>query len=297
MDRKEKSMKEQINKISITGTLVENKLTEKVAKSGANAGKTFITGDIVIKAMLDNEENLIPIRLYAFEQNKDGAPNQFFASYKGLADKLNRRIRVDGSFGENRFWSEKTGEIAAQQVLNGRFINDASVSAPDQAIFELSGFIARELVEKTNKEDKIYLHELILGQANYNDDSAYQFKLHVRPADVQIAHAVRSQYVIGSTVHVYGDIRFTTQKITREVSDVAFGAPRANSFVVTNRGFFITSGENPIEGETAYSMDDILRYKKAITASDLEISHRAKAAAKPAADGKTSPTKKATSLL
>lgn len=289
--------KEQINKIKVTGTLVENKLTERVAKSGANTGKSYITGDIVIKAMLDNEENLIPIRLYAFEQTKDGKPNQLFASYKDLANKVGRRITVSGSFGENRFWSEKSGEIASQQVINGRFINDASVSAPDEATFELSGFVARELVEKTNKEDEIYLHEIVLGQSNYDDSTASQFKLHVRPDALAIANAVREQYIVGSTVHIYGDIRYTTQKITREVTDVAFGAPRANSFVVTNRAFFITSGENPIEGEGAYSMEDILRYKKAIAASDIEISRRAKSAAKPAAAPAKTAAKKGTSLL
>ena len=289
--------KEQINKIKVTGTLVENKLTERVAKSGANTGKSYITGDIIIKAMLDNEENLIPIRLYAFEQTKDGKANQLFASYKDLANKVGRRITVSGSFGENRFWSEKTGEIASQQVLNGRFINDANVSSPDEAVYELSGFVARELVEKTNKEDEIYLHEMVLGQSNYNDSSASQFKLHVRPDALAIANAVRDQYIVGSTVHIYGDIRFTTQKITREVTDVAFGAPRANSFVVTNRAFFITSGENPIEGESAYSMEDILRYKKAIAASDIDVSRQAKAAAKPAATAAKVAPKKGTSLL
>lgn len=298
--REKKTMenkKEQINKFKVTGTLVENKLVEKVAKSGANTGKAYITGDIVIKSMLDNEENLIPIRLYAFEQTKDGKANQLFASYKDLANKLNRRITISGSFGENRFWSEKTGEIASQQVLNGRFINDASVSAPDEATYELSGFIARELVEKVNKEDEIYLYELVLGQCNYDDTSASQFKLHVRPDAASIADAVRSQYIVGSTVHIYGDIRYTTQTITREVTDVAFGAPRANSFVVTNRAFFITSGENPVEGEGAYTMEDIVRYKKAISAADIDLSRQAKAAAKPAAAAAKVAPKKGTSLL
>lgn len=289
--------KETINKIRITGTLVENKLEERVAKSGANAGKSFITGEIIIKAMLDNEENLIPVRLYAFEQTKEGKPNQLFASYRDLGNKVGRRFTISGTFGENRFWSEKNGEIASQQVINGRFINDASVSTPDEAIFELSGFVARELTEKVNKEDEVYIYEMVLGQSNYNDSSAYLFKLHVRPGDVSVANAVRAQYTAGMTVHLYGDIRYTTQTITREVTDVAFGAPRANSFVVTNKAYFITTGENPIEGESAYSLDDISRYKKAISAEDIEIAKKAKASAKPGTTAAKTAPKKATSLL
>lgn len=289
--------KETINKIRITGTLVENKLEERVAKSGANAGKSFITGDIIIKAMLDNEENLIPIRLYAFEQTKEGKANQLFASYRDLGNKVGRRFTISGTFGENRFWSEKTGTIASQQVINGRFINDASVSTPDEAIFELSGFVARELTEKVNKEDEIYIYEMVLGQSNYNDSSAYLFKLHVRPGDASVANAVRAQYTAGMTVHLYGDIRYTTQTITREVTDVAFGAPRANSYVVTNKAYFITTGETPIEGESAYALDDISRYKKAISAEDIEIAKKAKASAKPGTTAAQAAPKKATSLL
>ena len=50
--------------------------------------------------------------------------------------------------------AKRLAQFASQQVINGRFINDASVSTPDEAIFELSGFVARELTEKVNKEDE-----------------------------------------------------------------------------------------------------------------------------------------------
>ena len=95
--------KERINKITITGTFVENKLREGVAKNGKNTGKSYISGEIIVKSVIDGKDNLFPIRLYAFEQTKDGRENKLYASYRDLQKLLNRRITVSGSFSENRF--------------------------------------------------------------------------------------------------------------------------------------------------------------------------------------------------
>ena len=55
--------------------------------------------------------------------------------------------------------------------------------------------------------------------------------------------------------------------------------------------------KTPIEGESAYALDDISRYKKAISAEDIEISKKAKASAKPGTTAAQAAPKKATSLL
>lgn len=287
--------KEKINKITITGTLVENKLREGVAKNGKNTGKSYISGEIIVKSVIDGKDNLFPIRLYAFEQTKEGKENKLYASYRDLQKLLNRRITVSGTFSENRFWSEKTGQIASQQVLNGRFINEAKAGTPDGATYDFSGYVAKELVEKTNKENEIYAYELLVGQTNYTETEASFYRFHIDPSRTDIINSVRELYVTGSTVHFSGEIRYVSENITKETTAVAFGSPQARNFVVTNRNYFITGGESPITGESAYDMEDMLAYKKANQAKDIEIQNKAKASGGVSTAGvlKT----KATSLL
>lgn len=286
--------KQQLNRVTITGTLVENKLTDVMIKTGANAGKNAISGEIVIKCLLDGSEQLFPIRLFTSEVTAEGKPSKLYTSYKDLAKKVGSRITVSGSLSENRFWSEKTNNVASAQTISGRFISDAKINAQDEASFEISGFVARELTEKVNKENEIYAYEMAVAQYDYKEKNADVFKLHVSKDDVKIANAIMDEFVAGTTVHFYGNLRFLSETISREV-EMAFGSPTVSNYEVTNRYYFITGAAVAIADETAYTEDDIKKIKANNTARDLEIQNKG-ANTKPA-DAKTPTGKKGANLL
>ena len=265
--------KQQVNKFKVVGILSENQLKEQVAKTGKNAGKSFISGNIVIKATIDGVEQLFPIRLYALEVTQKGERNKLYDAYASLNDFINRRVIVTGALSENRFWSAKTKQIMSAQILFGRFVNEAKAEK-DTAVFEFSGYVGRELTEKTTKDGALYAYELVLGQVDYTGKSAQIFKFQVNKDREDIAKFIRENYLAGSTVNIEGNINFITETKTKE-KHVAFGEAQASSYTVTNHYFYITAGVPVIEDESAYAMDEILAYKKAIAAHDVEIQNRA----------------------
>lgn len=288
-------MKEQTNKITLIGTVVENKLRQGTAKTGPHAGLNYISGEIILKCVLDGADNFIPVNFYTFEITKTKAPSKLYGSYKKIA--VGQRLEISGFFSENRFWSEKTGQIASSQKVSGRFVNQARPGTNDTATFELSGFVSRSLTEKLDKQNKLYAYELLVGQTNYNDTSASLFRFHISPEKEDIARIVRDKYIAGATVHFFGDIRYTTTTVTKELSNnIEFGEPKVSSLVMTNKNYFITSGEAPITGDTAYSLADIQRYKSAIAVRDVEIQQKAKDSGKTSKTDKT-PSQRATSLI
>src|SRR5574344_564551 len=274
-------MKERTNTIRIVGTLVENRLREGVAKNGKSAGKSYISGQIIVKCKIsEKEEELFPIRIYSFDTTQTGGANKLYASYKNLNTLINHRVLVTGYLSENRFYAAKTGTIAAEQRLNGRFISEAPIAeTTDSATFTFSGYVAKTLTPKTRKGESVpYLQELICGQENTKATTASMFHFHVAPDRIDIINTVTTLYTLGKTVKFEGDIRYVAQKIEKKDDKVAFGTPTAHSFIVTNKYFYITTGDAPIEGETAYVMDEMKKYKGARTQDDIEIQAKAKAA-------------------
>jgi hypothetical protein len=273
--------KERQNLIRIIGTLVENRLREGVAKSGKSVGKSYISGDIIIKCVIDGKDELFPIRLYAFDTTQAGQPNKLYASYKNLANLINRRVSVTGYLSENRFWSAKTSVIAVEQRLNGRFISEAPISeTTDSATFEFSGYVATKLTAKTRKGETVpYIYELICGQENTKGTSASMFHFHVAPDRTDIIDSINRLYSIGATVKFSGDLRYVSQRIEKKDDKPAFGTPTARAYIVTNKYFYITTGDNPITGDTAYVMDEMKKFKASRVEADMDIQNRAKNAA------------------
>lgn len=274
--------KERQNTIRIVGTLVENKLRENVAKGGASAGKSFISGDIVVKSVIDGKDEFFPVRLYAFDTTQAGQPNKLYSSYKNLSNLLNRRVVVSGYLSENRFYSIKTKAIAAEQRLNGRFISEAPLAeTADSATFVFSGYVASALAPKTRKgETTPYAYQIICGQENSKATTASMFHFDVSPDRTDIVDYIKKSYAVGQTVKFSGDIRFVTQKVVKEQKNVAFGTPTAQAFTVTNKSFLITSGDAPISGDTAYDMPSMQKYKSTRVEADMELQNSKAAAAK-----------------
>lgn len=268
--------KETYNKITIVGLLTEVNLTERTYQSGKNAGKGFISGTIVIKSMLENEANLFEVHLFANEQTKEGAINKLFAEYKNLKTLLNAMVEVNGALSENRYYSDKAGSIISVNQLSGRFINKAAAGKTDVAIFEISGFVNRELIEKVNKKSEVYMYELELGQQLYGGTRAQLMKFHVDPSKAEIVNHIQSSYTLGSTVRFYGDLRWVTKTSTYEQPDAAFGEAKVRTSTIVNHNYYITGGLEPLEGETAYEPEEIKAFGKAIAAYDVELAAKAK---------------------
>jgi hypothetical protein len=270
----ENIQKENKTLFTIIGQLVSADLKEGTYKSGPNAGKGFISGSIVVKSTLDNEPNLFEIELFQNEQTKTGEVNKLYTAYKGLNTMINTMVQVDGAINENRYFNKKTGTISSSNRLDGRYVSKAQPGKVDSAVFEVSGFVNRELVEKTNKKGEVYTYEMELGQRLQSVKKPGQImRFHIDPAQAEIIRHIESSYTIGTTVSFYGNIRFVTRTQTYEQSGVAFGEARVKTSTIVNRNFFITGGNEPLDGDTAYEPEEIQAVAKAIAAKDVEMSN------------------------
>ena len=263
-----------VNNIRIVGTLIESRLKEGVIKKGSNAGKQYISGDIIVRCMLDGSENLIPVSLYSTEVTAKGEISKLFSNYQNLKNQIGRRLSIQGSFEENRFLN-KDGEVVSSTRIKGRFINDARPNDADEATFEFGGFVARELSEKKNKAGETYLWAITLGQADYRDSSASLTEFHLDPSRTDVIRKMQEVYKAGTTININGNIRFVTKEtlIEADTSNDLFGTREPKARKITNRYFYITNGKQPLSmsSEEAYTMDDIRRYKEAIASADAAL--------------------------
>jgi len=239
------------NKITVTGELVETNL--EIRQSKAN-GNDFISGNIVLKSIINNREQLTELQLYSSSVKKDGTPNKFFETYSSLENKIGKRFTVSGEIEEGRYYQDTTGQVISFNRNVGRFVNDARANEADQAKFEFAGYVVKPITERLNKDGELLFHEITFGQANYAGTKPILVKFVV--TDPKIANAVQGLYEKGVTAKVSGDVSIVTEE--REYTeDSAFGDPIVKTSVRTYRNFIITSGTQPAE-MGAYSPEDII---------------------------------------
>lgn len=256
----------KVNTVEIVGTLAQSKLEVKTSKDG----QEYISGTITVDSDIDGVKNNFEISLYAKKVTKTGEVSKLFTNYEGLAKMIGSKIRINGSMREERYFNKTAGQLQSLQKLEGRFINAENISTPDRATFEVSGFVRKPLVAKTNKKGEIYAYELEVGQANYDDSQLNNFKFQVEPTAFDIIKSIQQIYGVNTTVRFGGNIRFIT--VTSEVTqETGFGQPRTRVFTNTNRSFFITFGDNPIVDESTYDGATIVRLTQAYAARDVQL--------------------------
>lgn len=261
------------NSFKIVGILRDTDVTSKVS---ARTGKTFASGEINVVSKINNVENIFTIKLLAMEKTQEGATSKLYESYLKLNTLVGKKIEVNGSFAENRFYSVNNSQLVSRQELNGRFIRGVVDSTEDCATFEIGGFIAKSLTEKKNKKDEVYRYDLSIAQANYNEDNLSIFTLHVNPDNREVVNGINNYYQLGDTVLFTGNLVFTEETVVVESENTAFGAPSVRQYVNKQYNYYITGGSNPYTDNAAYSDEVKSALLAAYKANDVKIEAEAK---------------------
>jgi hypothetical protein len=252
------------NGFKIVGKLVNAEVTIGTRKDGGQ----FVSTKAIVHSNIAGVLNEFEVSFYSNEKTVDGADNKLFATYSKLPELLNKKIEINGYISESRFWSTKNEQMASAQVLNGKWVKGVVETSADEATYTLGGFVAKEVVDKTNKAGEVYRHDLVIAQSNYGGDNLSMFTVHVKPEDREILQGVKS-YQAGNTVKIQGDLSFIVEEKVIE-EQVGFGKPVLRKFTNITRGFYITGGSNPISDESSYDQVMIRTLIEAYKAADVE---------------------------
>ena len=265
----------QTNKFHVVGSLIS--VNSKVGTFKQN-GHNFIDVTATVKSVINGQDNIFKIKFFSSDTKADGTKNKMFNVYSSLEKNYkDRRISVDGSIKEDRFVSDKDNQMHTFQHLEGKWINAAGESEVDEATWSVGGFVAKDLEEKTNKNNEIYRYDFTLGQSNYKGDNMSLFTFHIAPGDNVILNGIR-KYKVGDTITLNGKLNFIETIAVVEDKNNAFGDPVTKTFVNHNNSYFITGGTNPITDATdpnKYTNQVITSLVAAYKASGVEIQQKA----------------------
>lgn len=259
--------KTKINKVYVVGTVQEVNTNIRSTSDGRN----YINGKVVIKTIVNDVESLVEMKVLAFEKTKSGEDNKVYINYTKLDGQLGKRVKVSGEFREGSMIDQSNGGVRHFNEIYLKFINPAKADDADCATFEYSGFVVKPLYERKNKEDELLGYRIEVGQANYNNTAMQVIRFDVNKNDLNIAQAIEANYVTGSTVSFSGNITYVSRTEVK-TEEVAFGDPITKTFVVSDKNFRITGGNEPFDEEdpAAYSMEEIKKYVEAYKAADVE---------------------------
>lgn len=262
------------NNIKIVGRLGAVDLKTANRK---NNGAGYISGNITINSVIGGEDKEYEVSLFANEMTKEGKPSQLYQNYAKLSDLVGRKIEVTGELREDRYFSSQAKQLISSQKLSGRFVKGVTEVTPDEATFEIGGFIVSGLTEKKNKDGEIYRYDVQLGQGNYNYSSLSIFNFNIKPTEVEIVKGISNSYKVGDTVVLNGNLDFVVKTVTKESANVGFGSGAVRTYTNRIRSFWICGGSVPIASieDGAYPRDLINSLISAYKAHDVELSNKA----------------------
>lgn len=264
--------KAKINKVYIVGE-VEEVATEIRT---TNDGRTYINGKIVVKSIVNGTENLIDVKVLAFEKTKSGETNRLYTNYTKLDSFLHKKVTISGELRDGSMVNNQGNLIHFNEIYL-RFINPAKSDAVDTATFEYSGFVVKALYERKNKDDELLGYRIEVAQANYNDTAMSVLRFDVDKQDVNIAQAIEANYETQTTVSFSGVINYISISETR-TEEVAFGAATPKTFVRSEKVFRITGGKEPYgeDDPAAYTAEEIQKFVADYKAADADRLEKAK---------------------
>lgn len=264
----------KLNKVYIVGTVAEVDVMERTS----GAGKNFISGKVIVKCVIDNKDNLVEVRVIANENNKDGSVNKMFTTYKNLPALLGKRVRVQGELNDESMINDD-GTVRHFNTIRGTFFNNARNDEEDSCTFEYSGFVTKGIVERKNKDDELIGFRIEIAQANYNNTNMRNIRFDVNKNDINIAQAIESNYLVGSTVKIQGKISYDTRTEVRE-EEVSFGEANKKTVVYTDKVYRIVGGQEPYDegAPEVYSTEEIKTLVNAYKTADAEKVEKAKSA-------------------
>lgn len=264
---------ERTNIIKIVGRLTNCDVKTGNRKSD---GMGYVSVTASVTSDINGEDNQFDVSFYAFQATKDGKENSLYASYLKMEELIGKKVQIDGSISENRFYSMKQEKMASSQRLNGRFIKGVSEQTRDEATFELGGFVMKTLTEKTNKAGEVYMYELALGQCNYSGNAMSMLTVQINPNDREIVMGAKN-YNLSQTVKVYGNLHWITTQTTQKSDNVGgFGEAPVRVFTNHQRNFFMTGGTAPETAPLAYDVAMVNSLIETYKAKDKQIEFDAK---------------------
>ena len=256
------------NDVFIIGELVEVKTDVRTSSEG----KTYVSGKISVKVVVDGVENIIEASIYSFEKTKNGTDSKMYKSYITLDSLLGKRVRVTGSLGEGSIVDPSTGDVRHFNQINAKFINAAySTDTTDKATFEYAGFVTRPLYERRDKEDNLLGYRIEVAQANWDDTNCIVVRFDVDKDDTQKAAVIESNYLVQSTVEFSGTLSAISTIETKTV-EADFGEPITKTFAKTEKTYSIVSGNLPLapDAEGAYNDSIVKTLVAAYKQADVE---------------------------
>lgn len=247
--------KTALNEVIVTGTLEEVATEVKTDRNG----KDYISGKIVVNCgEVDGKANLVDLRVFAYKMTKSGTTSKLFTSYESMEQYLHKRVTISGELREDNMFQQTTGKMNFYNALYVKFINTARSTEADGATFRFRGFIVRSIYERKDKEDNLIGYRMEIAQQNYNATRAQVLRFDVAKEDINIVNAISDRYVVGSTVEINGMITYlTTTRVVKE--EVAFGEPNERTFVISEKMFRVTGGNEPYDESNpeAYSNEEV----------------------------------------
>lgn len=259
------------NSFKLIGTVGGVNMERKIRKTD---GKAYISGSADINAIIDGKECVYEVSFYANEMTTDNKPSQLYKTYSELDQFVGKKVEISGSIRENRFFSPKGGNMVSAQVLDGRFVKGVSNNIADEATWELGGFVTSTLVEKKNKDEEIYRYDLMIAQSNYKEDNISIFTVHGDPEKTNIIKGLNT-YQAGETVILRGVMLFTVSTEEVKVSEGGFGEPIVKTYTNKQKNWYVTGGSQPVQGEAAYTNNEITDFISAYKSRDVQLTEEA----------------------
>lgn len=279
-------MRELINKVTVTGKVVENNIEEYQTKKGEDV----IGGSLVLRTADDSEHN---IRFFAYKYKRDENKNftseesYFYKEYMDAKDNIKDMKHcsegenpdivsiTDGMFTDNDFL-DKNGNVVSSNTISARFINKVEPKDYDSTVleakFEVEGIIEKiedEVVKNIPTGNLVVIMDAIGQTANgfgkdavYTADKLIPVKMIV---DKSMAGAFRQAgYYEGAYTKLVGTL-INSVEIIKQIEKAAFGNDIEKEVKKTIRKNEIKSGTTVstiFEHELTQEIVDALKAKR-----------------------------------
>ena len=251
-------MVEALNKVFITGTLVENKLEEKVTKDG----RKYISGSFVV----NSNDNLITCDVLCFEKTKSGTVSKLYEQWAGIETFLNKRVSVTAEFDSRKYYSEKSGKVETTYSYAAKFLRAAS-RAEDSAEFSVTGYLVSYPII-ISADDKDIAYSFTIAAHDYSGERAKLYRLNIDIDNSEVAAAIEDAGK-GATLTLSGDLVSFTRVVSIE-KEVGFGKPKAKVYNNTYNFALVTSG-SVLGDDFAYTEEQITKFNNGFILQDNEI--------------------------
>lgn len=271
MENKKNTLREAMNKWTITGTLKENNLEIRDDLKDKKTGTpyTAIMGDLVVKV---NEHDEHRIKFFSKEKTNEGKDNKLFKAYKTVKDTYisiadlaamsdeekqgvyATRLSVQGAFKSNDYSPD--GQIVHENPeLSGKFINSVkNEEEEDTADFDLEIYLASikpELDKEGIESGRMSAKGLV---------PVYGGKVIPIPLTITdeygVADYMKMNFQAGDTLQVWGEI--INSAIENKKIKSGFGQSKEEiSYDYTNEILIIGGEEKPLEDEKAFNPEAI----------------------------------------